>query len=681
MKKYIRIIIIGVLIILSLSTFTGQNIETAPDGTLIKKEIKSKKEINLNEFIEKYKQNYFQEIQLINDTQLHWLKKIEEKQLPHTSIIKAPEKIIYYEDFYTYKPASLSIEDLWISLTGSIPIIVKYETQWLWSKLLLESILPIILFILIFFLFLRMMSPKGWWPFPFGASAGKLQTKEQVKTTFKDVAWMEEAKHELQEIVDYLKNPEKYKKAGARVPKWVLLYWPPGSGKTLLARAVAWEAWVPFFSASGSEFMEMLVGMWAAKVRELFKKAKAAAPSIIFIDEIDTIGKKRWIGHTGWHQEQEQTLNQILTEMDGFDKDTNVIVIAATNRPDILDPALLRPWRFDRKVYVWRPTLEERLQILKIHTKDKKLAPDVDLESLARRTSGMVGADLENIINEAALKAARENRDYITNDDLEYALEKVIMWPEKKIKSIKEKERKIIAYHELWHAVTAHQLPNTDPVEKISIVSRGLALWVTWMMPEEDRYLYSKAKFLDELVSILGGRAAEEIFFGKDEITTGAANDFEKATKIASDMIMKYWMDEELWPVMYFDKDKGEWLPFKPFSEKTNEIIDKKVKELLKNAYEKAKKIIKDNKEKIEILAKVLLEKEYLTKEEFETIMKDPSKAEEILNQFKSSKKENKSSVLPENKNKKEDPKTNEKKEEKEKIKKWLENWLKGKNK
>ena len=314
---------------------------------------------------------------------------------------------------------------------------------------------------------------------------------------------MDEAKDELIEIVDFLKNGKKYQDVGAKIPKGVLLYGPPGSGKTLLARAVAGEANVPFFSASGSEFMEMLVGMGAAKVRDLFKKAKSASPSIIFIDEIDTIGKKRGAGYTGGHQEQEQTLNQILTEMDGFDKETNVIVIAATNRPDTLDSALMRSGRFDRKIMVGRPTLEERTMILKLHASDKKLDKGVDLDVLARRTSGFVGADLANIINEAALRVAKENRKALTMDDFEYALEKVVMGPEKKIKSIREKEKQIVTYHELGHAVTAYFLPNADPVEKISIVSRGMALGVTWMMPEEDRYLYSKAKFIDEMVSLL----------------------------------------------------------------------------------------------------------------------------------------------------------------------------------
>ncbi len=442
---------------------------------------------------------------------------------------------------------------------------------------------------------------------------------------------MDECKEELVEIVDFLKNPEKYKKAWARVPKWVLLYWPPGSGKTLLARAVAGEANVPFFSASGSEFMEMLVGMGAAKVRELFTKAKAASPAIIFIDEIDAIGKKRGAGVTGGHQEQEQTLNQILTEMDGFDKDTKIIVIAATNRPDTLDPALMRSGRFDRKVLIGRPTLEERVLITKYHLSNKQVDESVNVDSFARRTSGFVGADIENIINEAALKAAKDNRAKLTNNDLEYGLEKLVMGPEKKIKSLKEKEKHIVTYHELGHAITAYYLPEADPVEKISIVSRGMALGVTWMMPVEDSYLSSKAKFMDELVSLLGGRAAEEIFFGKEHITTGASNDFERVAKIAQDMVIKYGMDEEIGHMTYTTKD-WEWQSYKPYSEKTAELIDSKIKYLVETAYQKSKAILMANKELMEKMAELLYEKEYLSKEEFENIMNNAENHEEAVN-------------------------------------------------
>ena len=413
------------------------------------------------------------------------------------------------------------------------------------------------------------------------------------------------------------------------------MFGQPWSGKTLLARAVAGEASVPFISASGSEFMEMLVGMWAAKVRELFNKAKSSGKAIIFIDEIDAIRKKRWGWHTGWHQEQEQTLNQILTEMDGFDTNTNVVVIAATNRPDVLDPALLRAGRFDRKIYVSRPTLEERSLIFAYYLKKKNVDKGLSIESIAKRTSGMVGADIENIVNEAALKVAREDRKSLTTLDFEYALEKVLMWPEKRIKSLNEQEKKIVAYHELWHAVTAHISPYADPVEKISIVSRWQALGVTWMMPREDSYLRSKEKILDDVVSLLGWRAAEEVFFGKESITTWASNDFERATRLITDMVAKYGMDEEIGPILYRDIDKEDYGFMKPYSEQTAELIDKKIKEYLVSSYKKSKEILLARKKDIDKMAEVLLYREYITKDEFEKLMEDVSYADMLLEQTK----------------------------------------------
>lgn len=681
MKKWIIFFLIFAAIItwvlykLQTSEFITQN-----DWTKLIANIEKNEKVDLNKFIQLYNDKQFEKIDITDNSKIEWYKlKWETENAWNSMILKESIKQKNYEVYSTLKPYDTSLNELGLSLTGSTPINIKTTEKSVLWKVFLEQILPLLFFVFLLIVLFKVFWPK-WWGggFPFWVQAGKLRTKMDVKTTFKDVAWMDESKEELKEIVDYLKNSEKYKKVGARVPKWVLLWWPPWSGKTLLARAVAWEAWVPFFSASGSEFMEMLVWMWAAKVRELFNKAKTTTPSIIFIDEIDSIGKKRWAWHTGWHQEQEQTLNQILTEMDWFDKDTNIIVIAATNRPDILDPALMRPWRFDRKVYIGKPTLEERVEILKLHTKDKKLDKDIDLQTIAKRTSWFVGADLENIANEAAIKVAKDERKVLTNDDFEYALEKIVMWPEKKIKTLKEKERKIVTYHELWHAVTAYFLPNSDPVEKISIVSRWMALWVTWMMPEEDKYLYSKAKFLDELVTLLWGRAAEEIFFGKEEITTWASNDLEKATRITSDMIMKYWMDEDLGTVLYYDKDKAEWTPFKPFSEQTSQIIDDKMKSILKVAYEKAKQIIKENIDTIEKLASILLEKEYLSKEEFESIMKDPTIVEKMLEENKA-KNEAKETIKKETatlEEKEEQVNTAEDKDEKDNSKKVLWNML-----
>lgn len=453
-----------------------------------------------------------------------------------------------------------------------------------------------------------------------GIKVGKESKKSESTTRFSDIAGMEEVKNELIEIVDYLQFPEKYEKVGARPPKGVLLYGAPGSGKTLLARAVAGEAGVAFFSASGSEFMEMLVGMGAAKVRKLFEQAKTAGKAIIFIDEIDAIGKKRGGGYTGGHQEQEQTLNQILTEMDGFDKTTNIIVMAATNRPDTLDPALLRAGRFDRKVFVAVPTFDERIQIFNYYLQNKRIDPKVNISSLAKRTSGLVGADIENVVNEASLQVAKSDREMIMVSDFEYALEKIIMGPEKRVKTMKEKEKKLVAYHELGHAVTGHLLENTDPIEKISIVRRGYALGVTWTTPEEDKNLYSKAKFLDELVVLLGGRAAEELFFGKDEITTGASNDFERATAIVKNMIVRYGMDEDFGPINYF-KDSEDQVFVSPYSEKMAALLDEKVKGYLTQAYHKSKEILTQHRDLIEKMCIILLEKEYLSSEEFEKLM------------------------------------------------------------
>ena len=470
----------------------------------------------------------------------------------------------------------------------------------------------------------------AWWLMDI--KVWKKSTKETSKTRFSDVAWMEEVKNELMEVVDYLKNPEKYHKVGARHPKWILLYGEPGSGKTLLARAVAGEADVAFFSASGSEFMEMLVGMWAAKVRTLFKQAKDAGKAIIFIDEIDAIGKKRWNGTTWWHQEQEQTLNQILTEMDGFDNQTNIIVMAATNRPDILDPALLRAGRFDRKVYVTSPTAEERTEIFNYYLKKKELSPKVNLKSLVKRTSGLVWADIENIVNEAALRIAKDGRTVLEPEDFEYALEKVIMWPEKKSKWIQEKEKRIIAFHELGHALLAHVQPEADAPEKISIVRRWHALGLTWITPAEDRNLYSRNYILAEVAGLLWGRASEEIFFGKDNITTGASNDFERANKIIRDMITKYGMDPEIGLVVYPDDQSSDFSFFKPYSEETAQKIDEKVKMYLDDAYKVAKNTILEHKETMEKIAELLIKKEYISGEDFSMMVENPDKIEEFKN-------------------------------------------------
>ncbi len=622
MKKWFRFVLIFILLVTGAIqaykwvTLTGDKLQV----------INQTKEVSLNEFLKQYNANTFSKIALEDETNLKWYQYVGTgKTFPLMSLNKSVTEE-QYNLLTTVKPIGTSLKDLGISLTWSIPVTVVINQESVRGKIF-ENVGPILLFFVLILLFMKFAMPK-WWAggFPFAIKVGKLNTGKTIKTRFDDVAGMDEVKMELSEIVDYLKNPAKYHKVWARHPKGVLLYGQPGSGKTLMARAVAGESSVPFFSVSGSEFMEMLVGMGAAKVRELFGKAKAAGRAIIFIDEIDAIGKKRGVGYTGWHQEQEQTLNQILTEMDGFDNTTNVIVMAATNRPDVLDPALLRAGRFDRKVYVGAPTLEERILIFEYYLKTKKVDKKVQMETLAKRTSGLVGADIENIVNEASLKLAKENRTVLEVNDFEYALEKVLMWPEKKVKSIREEEKKIIAYHELGHALTSHILPQADPVEKISIVRRGHALGMTWITPDEDKNLISRAKFLDEVTSLMWGRAAEEFFFWEDAITTGASNDFEKATEIITNMMIKYGMDKDLGPINYTEDANQEYTMVKKYSEKTAELIDAKVKEYINNCYDRAKKLIKENKSLIEEMSLVLIEKEYITKDEFIVLMRPDKK-------------------------------------------------------
>ncbi|MBB1565225.1 ATP-dependent zinc metalloprotease FtsH [Candidatus Gracilibacteria bacterium] len=454
----------------------------------------------------------------------------------------------------------------------------------------------------------------------FGKSRARLYDPNKDKVLFKDVAGADEEKEELQEVVQFLKNPKKFKDLGAKIPKGVLLVGPPGTGKTMLARAVAGESGVPFVSISGSEFVEMFVGVGASRVRDLFQNAKKMAPAIIFIDEIDAIGKKRGPGTGGGHDEREQTLNQILTEMDGFDNDTNLIVMGATNRVDVLDKALLRPGRFDRKITVNLPNINDREAILKIHASTRKVAPDINFKDLASKTVGFSGADLGNLINESAIIAARYNEKEISEKRIDEAFERLVMGLRKKSQVMNDLEKKITSYHEVGHAIVGKLLPNTDPVHKVSIVSRGGALGVTWFLPERDELLVSKAKYLDELATLYGGRAAEEIFFGKDYITTGASNDIERATSIARQMVTRYGMIPEIGAENFegeIDRYSGDTK--RPFvSDETIKNIDQKVKEILKNAYDTAIKIITENKELHDKIAKDLLEKEELSKEEFD---------------------------------------------------------------
>lgn len=439
------------------------------------------------------------------------------------------------------------------------------------------------------------------------------------KATFADVAGADEEKEELQEIVEYLKHPDRFTKLGARVPKGVLLIGPPGTGKTLLARAVAGEADVPFFSISGAEFVEMYVGVGAARVRDLFQQAKEKAPCIVFIDEIDALARKRGSDLFSGNEERETTLNQLLVEMDGFASDSGIILIGATNRSDILDPALLRPGRFDRHVYVGYPDIKGRTEILKIHAKGKPLGPDVDLEKTARATSGFTGADLENLLNEAALLAAKRNRKEISDEELKEAAVKVMMGTEKRSRKATEKDRKLTAFHEAGHAVTTYHLPNLDPVEEVSIIPRGSAGGYTMSLPREDRTYYSRNEMLDELVSLLGGRVAEALVLG--DISTGASSDLERATAIARNMITRYGMSEELGPETYESDNDRSYFSTRSYSDKTATAIDEEVKQMLKDAYSRAESILTEHRDELDKLADYLLENEKIDGDAFLTLM------------------------------------------------------------
>ncbi|MEI8230894.1 MAG: ATP-dependent zinc metalloprotease FtsH [Candidatus Peregrinibacteria bacterium] len=471
----------------------------------------------------------------------------------------------------------------------------------------------------------------------FGKSRARVADATQVKTRFQDVAGCKEAKEDLVEVVDFLKNPKKYINLGAKIPKGVLLVGPPGTGKTLLARAVAGEAGVPFFSIAGSEFVEMFVGVGASRVRDLFLRAKRNAPAIIFIDEIDAVGRQRGgAGFGGGHDEREQTLNQILTEMDGFEQGTNVIVMAATNRPDVLDIALLRPGRFDRRIFIDKPDLDARELILKVHARNKKLAKGAHLDDIAKQTVGLTGADLENIMNEAAIFAAKRAHSSLTQRDLIDATEKVTVGPEKRSRKLTQHEKEITAYHELGHAIVGHLCPESDKLHKISIVSRGSALGITWFLPQEDTYTTSKSKFLDEICGLLGGRAAEELIFGG--FTTGASNDIERATEIARHMAMRYGMgDAKIGPVTYGER-QGSMFGVDPsmsrnYSEEMARLIDDFVRRTLDEQYVRAAGFLNTHKAKLEELCKILLKKETMSLDEFMEIFdgtKPEAKKEEI---------------------------------------------------
>jgi cell division protease FtsH len=510
---------------------------------------------------------------------------------------------------------------------AKVSIEVVPPSPWAGVLNVLWIILPVILLGIMFWFIFRQAQGSNNAAMAFGKSKARMFSGEHPTVTFEDVAGIDESKEELQEIVEFLKEPQKFIQLGARIPKGVLLVGPPGTGKTLLAKAVSGEAGVPFFSISGSEFVEMFVGVGASRVRDLFDQAKRHSPCIVFVDEIDAVGRQRGAGLGGSHDEREQTLNQMLVEMDGFDTDTNVIVVAATNRPDILDPALLRPGRFDRRVTLDRPDMRGREAILKVHSRGKPFEPTVDLGSIARGTPGFVGADLENLINEGAILAARRNKKAIGQPELEEAIERVVMGPERKSRLISDEEKRIIAYHEAGHAVVVTAIPEADPVQKITIVGRGQAGGVTWFRPEDDRVLTSRKKLIAQLAGALGGRVAEQIVF--DDITSGASNDLEQVTRMARAMVTRFGMSAELGSMVYGQKEELIFLgreisEQRDYSEAIAEQIDREVRKLVDESYNQAAKILKKYRQKLDAVATKLLEVETLSREEFEKIFPPP---------------------------------------------------------
>jgi len=533
---------------------------------------------------------------------------------------KAPQQVAYKETSanlkdYDIDSAKVTIEPKPVDESG---------TQWLDIAL---TVVPLVLILALFFFMTRQAQGGNNQAMSFGKSRARLFGADKKTVLFKDIAGSEEAKQELTEVVEFLKFPKKFEALGAKIPKGVLMIGNPGTGKTMMARAVAGEADVPFFSISGSEFVEMFVGVGASRVRDLFSKAKKNAPCIIFIDEIDAVGRRRGSGMGGGHDEREQTLNQILVEMDGFEQGTNVIVMAATNRPDVLDPALRRPGRFDRQVTMGLPERKDRLAILEVHLKDKPTAKDLKLDSLAKKTAGMSGADLANVANEAAILAARADRKSINNKDLDDAFEKVAIGPERKSSVMTEYEKKLTAYHEGGHALVGHVLEHADPIHKVTIVSRGNAGGVTWSLPTEDRNYQSLAEFRDDLAQALGGRVAEEVIFGADHVTTGASSDIRKATSLARDMVVRYGFSPSL-PNQFLASEENTFLldrdfaSTKNYSEETAKKIDHEVGKILDQATDRARAVIKANKRHLDALAEALLKEETLDEARVEEILK-----------------------------------------------------------
>ncbi len=561
-------------------------------------------------------------------------KEIKEGKVTHITINDSEVEIEYADksEAISHMEENTSLIETLDNLGLSAEDLTKVEidvakpsgmSNWLG---ILSWVLPLILISVFFFIIFRQAQNSGNQAIAFGKSRARMFTGEKPTVTFDDVAGVEEAKQELAEVVEFLKEPQKFIALGARIPKGVILVGAPGTGKTLMAKAVSGEAGVPFFSISGSEFVEMFVGVGASRVRDLFDQAKRNSPCIVFIDEIDAVGRHRGAGLGGSHDEREQTLNQILVEMDGFDTDTNVIVVAATNRPDILDPALLRPGRFDRRVVLDRPDMKGREQIIKVHVRGKPLGPDVDLEALARQTPGFVGADIESLVNESAILAARRNKKKIDMAEFQEAVERVIAGPERKSRIISDEEKTVIAYHEAGHALAAAKTPLADKVRKISIIARGMAGGYTIALPDEDRYLTSHARFEAELITMLGGRAAEESVFQR--LTTGASNDLERATALARKMVMEYGMSDELGPMTFGEREELVFLgrslsEHRNYSEAVARKIDVEVRKIINNAHSRALDVMGYHREQLDALAQRLIQKETLDEAEVNALLSE----------------------------------------------------------
>ena len=554
-----------------------------------------------------------------------FMKHVQQDEVKQVTIVDnvISGKLKDGKDFSTVAPS----DDSLIPTLRARDIEIKAELppQPPWWTTILSSLLPMLLIVGIWFMLMQQSQGGGGRVMNFGKSRARRYDEDNIKITFKDVAGADEAKQELEEVVEFLKHPKKYNDLGAKIPKGVLLYGPPGTGKTLLAKAVAGEAGVPFFSISGSDFVEMFVGVGASRVRDLFEQAKKSAPCIVFIDEIDAVGRQRGAGLGGGHDEREQTLNQLLVEMDGFGANEGIIMIAATNRPDILDPALLRPGRFDRQIVVDRPDIKGRQEILKVHVKGKPISPEVELGVIARRTPGFTGADLSNLVNEAALMAARKNKNKIDMPEMEEAAERVIMGPERRSRVISDKEKRLTAYHEGGHTLVGMLLDNTDPVHKVTIIPRGRAGGYTLSLPKEDRYYATRSEMLDELKVLLGGRVAEALVL--KEISSGASNDLQRATSLARQMICEYGMSPELGPMTFGHRQDQVFLGRdigrdKDYSEEVAAKIDKEIRKFIDEAYQKTESQLNENMDKLHLIADALIERETLEGEEIDQLMK-----------------------------------------------------------